>query len=76
MGGASVGPSVGLPFGGYDPEFFLGGEEETLAFKLLKVGRHLRHHVHPCRCPQEPRRVPRCADDTPCVNLRPQWPGC
>lgn len=29
--------------GGYDERFFIGGEEETLAFKLAKAGWHLRY---------------------------------
>ncbi len=44
MGGASVvRVSAYREVGGYDPEFFLGGEEETLAFKLLKARWHLRY---------------------------------
>ncbi len=44
MGGASVvRVSAYREVGGYDPEFFLGGEEETLAFKLLKAGWQLRY---------------------------------
>ena len=39
--------------GGYDERFFIGGEEETLSFKLAKAGWHLRYvpevvmHHHP-----------------------------
>jgi GT2 family glycosyltransferase len=44
MGGACiVRVCAYLEVGGYDPEFFLGGEEETLAFKLLQAGWHLRY---------------------------------
>ncbi len=44
MGGAAVvRVSAYREVGGYDPEFFLGGEEETLAFKLLKAGWQLRY---------------------------------
>ena len=44
MGGATVvRVSAYREVGGYDPKFFLGGEEETLAFKLLQAGWHLRY---------------------------------
>jgi N-acetylglucosaminyl-diphospho-decaprenol L-rhamnosyltransferase len=29
--------------GGYDPRFFIGGEEETLSFKLAKAGHQMRY---------------------------------
>lgn len=32
-----------LQVGGYDPEVFIGGEEETLAFKLAKAGWQMRY---------------------------------
>lgn len=32
-----------LGVGGYDPRFFIGGEEETLSFKLADAGWHLRY---------------------------------
>jgi GT2 family glycosyltransferase len=44
MGGAClVRVSAYLEVGGYDPEFFLGGEEETLAFKLARARWHMRY---------------------------------
>jgi GT2 family glycosyltransferase len=52
-GAAMVRVSAYREVGGYDPEFFLGGEEETLAFKLLRNGWHMRYlpeavmHHHP-----------------------------
>jgi N-acetylglucosaminyl-diphospho-decaprenol L-rhamnosyltransferase len=52
-GAAIVRVSAYLEVGGYDPRFFLGGEEETLAFKLLKHGWQMRYladavlHHHP-----------------------------
>jgi GT2 family glycosyltransferase len=30
--------------GGYDPEFFIGGEEETLAFKFARARWHMRYY--------------------------------
>jgi GT2 family glycosyltransferase len=32
-----------LEVGGYDPRFFIGGEEETLAFPLIKAGWQMRY---------------------------------
>jgi N-acetylglucosaminyl-diphospho-decaprenol L-rhamnosyltransferase len=52
-GAAIVRVSAYLEVGGYDPRFFLGGEEETLAFKLVKGGWQMRYvpeavvHHHP-----------------------------
>jgi N-acetylglucosaminyl-diphospho-decaprenol L-rhamnosyltransferase len=52
-GAAIVRLSAYLEVGGYDPRFFLGGEEETLAFKLAKRGWQMRYvpepvvHHHP-----------------------------
>jgi GT2 family glycosyltransferase len=44
MGGAClVRVTAYLQVGGYDPEFFLGGEEETLAFKLARARWHMRY---------------------------------
>ena len=44
MGGAClVRAAAYLEVGGYDPEFFLGGEEETLAFKLARAGWQMRY---------------------------------
>jgi GT2 family glycosyltransferase len=44
MGGAClVRCSAYREVGGYDPEFFLGGEEETLAFKLARARWHMRY---------------------------------
>jgi GT2 family glycosyltransferase len=44
MGGAClVRVSAYREVGGYDPEFFLGGEEETLAFKLARARWHMRY---------------------------------
>ncbi len=44
MGGACVvRVSAYREVGGYDPEFFLGGEEETLSFKLLKAEWQMRY---------------------------------
>ncbi len=44
MGGACIVRVTAFEeVGGYDPEFFLGGEEETLAFKFLKAGWHMRY---------------------------------
>ena len=54
MGGAClVRVSAYHEVGGYDPEFFIGGEEETLAFKLARASWHMRYfpelvmHHHP-----------------------------
>jgi N-acetylglucosaminyl-diphospho-decaprenol L-rhamnosyltransferase len=52
-GAAIVRVSAYLEVGGYDRRFFLGGEEETLAFKLVKRGWQMRYvaeavmHHHP-----------------------------
>lgn len=44
MAGASVvRRSAYLQAGGYDEEFFMGGEEETLAWKMLKHGWQMRY---------------------------------
>lgn len=44
MGGAViVRRSVYLAVGGYDPRFFLGGEEETVSFKIAKAGHQMRY---------------------------------
>lgn len=44
MGGAAIfRTTVYLAAGGYDPRFFIGGEEETLAFKLIKNGYQQRY---------------------------------
>ena len=44
MGGAVlVRRSAYLAVGGYDPVFFMGGEEETLALPLLRAGWRLRY---------------------------------
>lgn len=44
MGGAAiVRVSAWHQVGGYDPEFFIGGEEETLAIKLVRHGWALRY---------------------------------
>jgi GT2 family glycosyltransferase len=44
MGGAClVRAAAYLQVGGYDPEFFLGGEEETLAFKMARAGWQMRY---------------------------------
>jgi GT2 family glycosyltransferase len=44
MGGAClVRVSAYREVGGYDPEFFIGGEEETLAFKLARARWHMRY---------------------------------
>ncbi len=44
MGGAViVRRSAYLEVGGYDPVFFMGGEEETLAHELVRGGWHLRY---------------------------------
>jgi len=44
MGGAViVRRSAYLEVGGYDAAFFMGGEEETLAYPLLRNGWHLRY---------------------------------
>ena len=44
MGGAClVRVSAYQEVGGYDPEFFIGGEEETLAFKLARARWHMRY---------------------------------
>ena len=54
MGGASVARrSAFLEVGGYDPRFFLGGEEETVGWHLLRAGWQQRYvddvvvHHHP-----------------------------
>jgi GT2 family glycosyltransferase len=54
MAGAAMARVAALrQVGGYDPEFFLGGEEETLAFKLIRRGWQMRYlpelvmHHHP-----------------------------
>lgn len=54
MGGASVARrSAFLAVGGYDPRFFLGGEEETVGWHLLRAGWQQRYvdgvvvHHHP-----------------------------
>jgi N-acetylglucosaminyl-diphospho-decaprenol L-rhamnosyltransferase len=44
MAGASIiRTSAYLQAGGYDPRFFIGGEEETLAYKLIRAGWQLRY---------------------------------
>lgn len=44
MGGAAiVRVAAWLQVGGYDPAFFIGGEEETLAIKLVRHGWALRY---------------------------------
>lgn len=44
MGGAVIARgSAYLEVGGYDPAFFMGGEEETLAVKLSRAGWHMRY---------------------------------
>lgn len=44
MGGATlVRVTAWQQVGGYDPEFFIGGEEETLAIKLIRHGWALRY---------------------------------
>jgi len=44
MGGAVlIRRAAYLEVGGYDPVFFMGGEEETLAHKLVRTGWHLRY---------------------------------
>jgi GT2 family glycosyltransferase len=35
--------SAYLEVGGYEPQFFIGGEEETLAYKLARAGWHMRY---------------------------------
>ena len=54
MGGACIVRKTAYEqVGGYGPEFFLGGEEETLACKLLQARWHMRYlpdmvmHHHP-----------------------------
>ena len=44
MGGAVIMRRAAyLEVGGYDPRFFLGGEEETLSFKLARAGWQMRY---------------------------------
>jgi len=44
MGGAVlIRRAAYLEVSGYDPVFFMGGEEETLAHKLVRTGWHLRY---------------------------------
>ncbi len=44
MGGAAImRTSAYLSVGGYDPRFFIGGEEETLSFKMIKNGCQMRY---------------------------------
>lgn len=54
MGGASIARrDAFLAVGGYDPRFFMGGEEETVGWHLLRGGWHQRYvdevvvHHHP-----------------------------
>ncbi|MDN5763249.1 MAG: glycosyltransferase [Microlunatus sp.] len=42
-GAVVVRRSAYLEVGGYDPRFFIGGEEETLSFRLAKAGWDLRY---------------------------------
>lgn len=42
-GAVVVRRSAYLEVGGYDPRFFIGGEEETLSFRLAKVGWRLQY---------------------------------
>jgi GT2 family glycosyltransferase len=42
-GAVAVRASAYKEVGGYDPRFFIGGEEETLAFKLAKAGWQMRY---------------------------------
>ncbi len=42
-GAVIVRRSAYLEVGGYDPRFFIGGEEETLSFKLAKAGHQMRY---------------------------------
>lgn len=42
-GAAIVRLSAYLDVGGYDPEFFMGGEEDTLAVKLVRAGWQMRY---------------------------------
>lgn len=52
-GAAAVRATAYAEVGGYDRRFFIGGEEETLAFKLAKAGWQMRYlpevvmHHHP-----------------------------